>query len=200
MAALLAAETRPAGLVIWGTAIKTWFEHMVEFNRRHLELSGRLPRDIAAVVNRQISFLNEFLVAGHSPAEISVADPALGAVWSEIRGSAGTTLYGRPYRFHQQAHEKDWLGAIASVSSPVLVLYGEFDWFETLDDHLLIARVIERDNPGNARLVVIPGMDHHFSIYTGLDTAYRADVGFVAPERPVMEIVAWLRSVVGAGS
>lgn len=200
MAALLAAETRPAGLVIWGTAIKTWFEHLVEFNRRHLELSGRPPHEITPVVNRQIAFLNEFLVAGRSPMEIAVADPALGAVWSDIRGSAGAKLYGRPYRFHQQAHGKDWLGAIAAVRSPVLVLYGEFDWFETLDDHLLIARVIERASPGNARLVVIPRMDHHFSIYPGIDAAYDAEGGFVAPERPVMEIVDWMRTVVGAGS
>lgn len=199
MAALLAAEFQPAGLVIWGTAIKTWFEHLVEFNRRHLELSGRAPAEIRAVVNRQISFLEEFLVEGRSPAEIAATNPALGSVWGEIRGSAGATLYGRPYRFHQQAHAKDWLGAVATVRAPVLVLYGEYDWFEELDDHVLIARVVERSRPGSARLVVVPGMDHHFSIYPSLAAAYRAEGGFVAPERPVMEIVTWLRTVVGAG-
>lgn len=198
MAALLAAETGSAGLVIWGTAIKTWFEHLVEFNRRHLELSGRTPEEIATVVNRQISFLEEFLVAGRSPAEIATLNPALGAVWSEIRGSAGATLYGRPYRFHQQAQAKNWLGAVGRMRAPTLVLYGEYDWFEELDDHVLIARVVERSRPGGARLVVVPGMDHHFSIYPSLEAAYRVEGGFVAPERPVMEIVAWLRTVVGA--
>jgi pimeloyl-ACP methyl ester carboxylesterase len=122
----------------------------------------------------------------------------LGAVWDEIRGSAGTTLYGRPYRFHQQAQAKNWLGALERVRAPTLVLYGEYDWFEELDDHMLIARIVERSRPSGARLVVIPGMDHHFSIYPSLQAAYRAEGGFVAPERPVMEIVAWLRTVVGA--
>lgn len=199
MAALLAAETSPAGLIIWGTAIKTWFEHLVEFNRRHLELSGRPPAEISSVVSRQISFLEQFLIAGQSPSEIAAENPALGTVWREIRGSAGATLYGRPYRFHQQAQAKDWLSAISEVRAPTLVLYGEYDWFEELDDHVLIARVIDRSRPGNARLVVVPGMDHHFSIYPSLEAAYRAEGGFVAPQRPVMEIVAWLRSVVGAG-
>ncbi|MGH8204003.1 MAG: alpha/beta hydrolase family protein, partial [Steroidobacteraceae bacterium] len=199
MAALLAAEFQPAGLVIWGTAIKSWFEHLVEFNRRHLELSGRPPAEISTVVNRQISFLEEFLIARHSPAEIAAANPALGAVWGEIRGSSGATLYGRPYRFHQQAQAKDWLGAISRVRAPTLVLYGEYDWFEELDDHVLIARVLEKSRPGSVRLVIVPGMDHHFSIYPSLEAAYRAEGGFVSPQRPVMEIVALLRSVVGAG-
>lgn len=79
----------------------------------------------------------------------------------------------------------------------MLVLYGEFDWFEELDDHALIVRQAERARPGSARLVVVPGMDHHFSIFPSLDAAYRRDGGFVAPERPVMEIVAWLATVVG---
>ncbi len=200
MAALLAADSRPAGLVIWGTAIKTWFEHLVGFNRRHLELSGRPPQEIAAAVNRQISFLHEFLVARRSPAEIAAGDPARGAVWSEIRGSSGATLYGRPYRYHQQAQAKDWLGAVASARVPTLALYGEYDWFEELDDHELIVRQAGRSLPGRAKLVIVPGMDHHFSIYPSLEAAYRADGGFVAPERPVMEIVDWLRKVVRAGS
>ncbi len=57
-----------------------------------------------------------------------------------------------------------------------------------------------RSLPGRAKLVLVPGMDHHFSIYPSLEAAYRADGGFVAPERPVMEIVDWLRKVVRAGS
>lgn len=200
MAALIAAETQPAGLVIWGTAIKSWFEHLVEFNRRHLELSGRAPEQISAIVGRQISFLEEFLIAARSPEKIAATDPALGAVWSEIRGTAGATLYGRPYRFHQQAQAKNWLGAVSRVDAPMLVLYGEYDWFEELDDHVLIARVAAKSRPGTARLVVVPGMDHHFSIYPSLEAAYRAEGGFVAPQRPVMEIVNWLQNVVGGGA
>jgi pimeloyl-ACP methyl ester carboxylesterase len=196
MAALLAAETKPAGLVIWGTAIKSWFEHLVEFNRRHLELSGRNPAEIAGVVSRQVAFLTEFLIHGKSPAEIAAADPALGAVWKEIRGSAGTRLYGRPYRFHQQAQAHDWVGAIATFGGPTLVLYGEFDWYEELDDHQLIARLIGRSRPGAARLIVVPNMDHHFSIYPSLEAAYRREGGLVAPQQPVLEIVHWVRALV----
>ena len=199
MAALLAAEFQPAGLVIWGTAIKSWFEHLVEFNRRHLELSGRPSAEIAGVVSRQISFLEEFLIERRPPAEITARDPALGAVWNEIRGSAGATLYGRPYRFHQQAQAKNWMGAISSMEAPVLVLTGEFDWYEPLDDHVLIARQVERAYPGNGKLVVLPRMDHHFSIYPSVDAAFRREGGFVAPDRPVMEIIDWMRTVVGSG-
>lgn len=200
MAALLAAEFRPAGLVIWGTAIKSWFEHLVMFNRRHLELSGRAPDEIADAVSRQVTVLREFLVGGRSPAEIAAANTALGHVWGEIRGSSDDSLYGRPSRFHQQAQAQNWLGAIARVRAPVLVLYGEYDWYEELDDHMLIARQVERYRQGAAKLVVVPGMDHHFSIYPSLDSAFRREGGFVAPERPVMEIVAWLATVVSAGT
>jgi pimeloyl-ACP methyl ester carboxylesterase len=196
MAALLAAELEPAGLVIWGTAIKSWFEHLVEFNRRYLEYSGRPAPEISPLVNRQISFLEAFLIEGRSPAEIAADDPALGDVWPLIRGSAGATLYGRPYRYHQQAQAKDWAGAVAAVDAPTLVLYGEYDWYEALDDHVLIARLVERRCPGNARLVVVPGMDHHFSVYPDADATFRREGGFVAPQRPVMEIVSFLNRVI----
>lgn len=64
---------------------------------------------------------------------------------------------------------------------------------------LEVAVSISRSRPVSATLVVVPCMDHHFAIYPSLEDAFRAEGGFVSPQRPVMEIVAWLRSVVGAG-
>jgi pimeloyl-ACP methyl ester carboxylesterase len=198
MAALLAAETRPAGIVIWGTAFKSWFEHLVEFNRRELELSGGDPTESANLLRLQIAYLTEFLIHGKSPAAIRESRPELGEVWGKLRGTSGELYYGRPYRYHQQAQAKNWTAALASLRKPTLVLHGEFDWYEAADDHALIARTVNRVLPGRATYIEIPKTDHHFSMYPDLQTAYERKGGFVSPQRAVLEITRWLRDVVGS--
>ena len=195
MAVLLASEQPVAGLIIWGTAIESWFEHLVRFNRRYLELSGRPPADIAPSVDRQIGYLSEYVLRGKSPQQISTERPELASIWREIRGMSERTHYGRPFAFHHQAQRKNWLGALGKIHVQTLALYGEYDWFEKREDHALIAEMVNRNNPGAARFVTIPGMDHHFSIYPSAADAFNRAHGLVAPEAVVLEIASWLRSL-----
>jgi hypothetical protein len=43
------------------------------------------------------------------------------------------------FDFHQQAQKQDWAAAWGRVNAPVLVLYGEYDWYEDAAAHALIA-------------------------------------------------------------
>ncbi len=193
MAAILAAETKPAGLIIWGTAIKSWLEHLIEFNRRSLELSGHSTDEVTPLVSAQTQVFIHYVVHQRSPAEITAQYPDLAAALRRVRGLSDTQHYGRPLNYHRQAQRQNWLSAVDKVRSPTLVMYGEHDWFETLDDHLLIARTIERNVPGGATLVVVPRMNHHFSIFHSLQKSHDLDGGVVASELVANEIAAWLR-------
>lgn len=193
LAPLVALDQEIAGIIIWGTVVKTWFEHLMEFNRRALELGGTSPVAVTRAMNRLIPFLTEYLVRGRTPDQIRLEDPELGGIWSEIVGTDGDTHYGRPTSFHQQAHSQDWIGAWDQVRVPFLALYGEYDWFEQMDDHALAVRIVNRNTPGSARLVVIPRMNHHFSIFETLQDAFNSEREIISPEPAVVEILAWLR-------
>jgi pimeloyl-ACP methyl ester carboxylesterase len=126
------------------------------------------------------------------PAQIRAKDPELGTVWSEIVGTEGDLHYGRPVAFHQQAQRQDWTAAWVRVDAPVLVLYGEYDWFEDVEATRTVIRVVNSRTPGRAALKVIPGMDHHFSRFATPEDAYRESGGTVDETPAVEEMLAWL--------
>ncbi len=192
MAPLLAAGEEVAGVVVWGGGAKTWFERTLGFERRRRELAGAPLAELDREVRRVTAFLHEYLLRGRTPAAIASGDPELGAVWGEILGTEGATHYGRPLAFHHQAQRQDWAAAWERVAAPVLVLYGEYDWFEDEAGHALIASIANRRTPGAGRFVVVARTDHHFSAYPTPEAAFAERDGTVAEGPAVEEIVRWL--------
>jgi pimeloyl-ACP methyl ester carboxylesterase len=193
MAPLVAAGQPVAGIVVWGGGARTWFERQLGFSRRAMELAGKDMSTISKRMSLHARFYAEYLLHGRTPAEIRRNDAALGAVWSDIVGTEGDLLYGRPVAFHQQAQRQDWAAAWAAVTAPVLVLYGEHDWFEDVESARTIARVVNAGATGRAVLEVIPRLDHHFVAYPTPEAAFR-EKGGVVNEGPAVEaILAWLR-------
>jgi pimeloyl-ACP methyl ester carboxylesterase len=194
-APLLAADQPVAGVAVWGGGATTWFERMLRFERNALELGDTDPARLAPEVSARAAFLERYLLQGKSPAAIAQADPELGKVWSRLVGTEGPTHYGRPIAFHQQAQRQNWTGAWARVKGPVLVLYGEYDWFESRDAAALIADVLNRARPGSATLEVFPGTDHHFTRYKTRTDAFRESGGVVAADPVVEAVLAWLARI-----
>jgi pimeloyl-ACP methyl ester carboxylesterase len=165
---------------------------MLRFERNALELGDADPATLGGEIGARARFLTRYLLEGQSPADIGRTDPELGGAWSRLVGTSGDTHYGRPMTFHQQAQRQNWAGAWARVQAPVLVLYGEYDWFESRDAAALIAEVVNRQRPGTATLRVIPGVDHHFTRYPNARAAYREEGGAVAVDPAIEAILAWL--------
>jgi dienelactone hydrolase len=194
-APLVAADQPVTGVVVWGGGATTWFERMLRFERNALELGDTDPASVSAEMNARAAYFQRYLLRGESPAAIAKSDPELGKVWARIVGAGGDTHYGRPPAFHQQAQRQNWPGAWMRVRSPVLVLYGENDWFESRDAAALIADVVNRTRPGTADLRVIPGVDHHFVRYATREDAFRERNGTENAAPAVEIILAWLREL-----
>ena len=135
-----------------------------------------------------------FKVAG-TPAQVAADNPELKDVWAGILGTTDTHHYGRPFRFHYQAQAANWAGAWSRVEAPVLVLYGEYDWSESLASHQLIVDVVNRERPGSAELQVVPGSDHHFTRYASSQAAFDGTEGQKIGAEVAAQMIGWIRGV-----
>lgn len=194
-AALIAADQSVAGVMIWGAGATTWAERMLKFERNALELRGTAPDQLAREMTLRLQFFDRYLIANQTPAQIAAADATVGAVWSRIVGTATDGQYGRPFAFHQQAQRADWATAWSKVKSPVLAMYGEYDWFESRDATSLIARIVNVKSPGRGTYAEVPRMNHHFAEFTSAEAAFAEKEGRVNPEPAVEVMLAWLGKI-----
>jgi glyoxylase-like metal-dependent hydrolase (beta-lactamase superfamily II)/dienelactone hydrolase len=194
-APLVAAGEAVAGVIVWGGGAQTWFERMLRFERNALELGDTDPQALAGEVNARAEYFTRYLLKGEMPAQIAASDPQLGAVWSRIVGTSDTGHYGRPFAFDQQAQRQNWAGAWQRVTAPVLVLYGEYDWFESRDAARLIANIVNNRQPGSATFRELPQLDHHFMRYPSQRDAYREKNGKESAEPAVRAILDWLSQI-----
>ena len=183
------------GVLGWGGGSKTWFERMQAFDRNALELGDTDAAEIATRMREHQAFYAQYLLKGMDPPSIIEADPAMAAVWSDIVGTSADAHYGRAFAFHQQAQQQDWTAAWGEIAVPVLMVMGEFDWFENRAGHETVIRIVNRQRPGLARFEVIPQMDHHFTVFPDARAAFRGDGGR-GDAKPFLEhALGWLQEL-----
>lgn len=191
---MAAADPRGiAGVLVWGGGALTWFERMLGFDRNALELSGADPASVNARMTDVVRLQSRYLLEGRDPTEIFREQPELADVWKAMTGTGAGDHYGRPFAFHQQAQRADWAAAWSRIPVPVLAVQGELDWFESPAG----GRTIERVAPAG-RFVVVPGMNHHFSVFQNARQAFEERDGRVDPA-PFFEVARpWLEERKGA--
>lgn len=165
---------RVLGIAVQGGGAVTYFERMMGFERFYLERRPEAvqPHEIHDQMIKRIHFLHEYLIAGRSPDTIARDSAEMAAVRADIRGLGAGEHYGRPYAWHQQAAKRNILGAWASLKARVLIVFGEFDQFETAHGHALIANMVNRLRPGTARFVEIKSADHDLVSHRTAEEAY----------------------------
>ena len=197
MAPLLAANHEVKGVAVWGGGTVTWLERLLAFDRHALELGDTPPVGIAATISRNAAFYQRYLIDQKTPPQIIAGNAAMKAVVDGIIGLSESDHYGRPFAFHHQAQQQNWQAAWTKVDAPVLVLFGEFDWFETESSHRSIVQTINRRRPNQARMEVISGMDHHFSIFPNAASAFEDRAGNPSAEPFLKVLLPWLSNVIG---
>lgn len=192
----LVAEGLPvAGILVQGGGALTYAERMIAFDRIGLERSGTSPGEIDRRMRQSVAFHSLYLLDGKSPEAIARERPDLGGVWGQIRGSGDGVHYGRPYAWHQQAARRNFLEAWSKVEAPVLIVFGEYDQYETRHGHELIARMLNRIRPGSAAFVELAGADHELELYESAEDALAYRGGRARPELFLGPAAEWLKRV-----
>lgn len=193
---MVAQGRQVAGAAITSGGGLSYYERMLHFDRMHLERGGGAPGELHEKLMAQARFHVEYLLNGRTPEEIAARDPELGKVWGQIPHVGDGVHYGRPYAYHHQAARLNLLGAWAAIDAPVLVLYNEFDQYESRRGAEAVVETVNRLRPGTARLVVLPMQDHSFYLHPSADAAFSGEGGVAVPEPGAQAILDWLQQAV----
>ncbi len=79
----------------WG---RTWYEHMLEMERRRLTEQGKSPAEINSAVKAFVEFYTLYLIKGMTPGQVIAQHPEWKSLWYD----APDGQYGRPAAFYQQ--------------------------------------------------------------------------------------------------
>jgi alpha-beta hydrolase superfamily lysophospholipase len=192
VAPLVAEGEKVAGYVVAGGWVKTWYEHMLENERRRLRLAGHAPGEVNERLKLAAQFYDLYLNGGKTPGEVLRLRPDLAPVWEGDKDLAHQ--YGRPAAFYIQLQQLNLAAAWSHVREPVLVIHGEYDWIMSREDHELIAAIVNRNRPGAASFVEVPQMDHLFGRHGSAEAAFRK-MGEGELAGDVLELIlGWLRA------
>jgi pimeloyl-ACP methyl ester carboxylesterase len=167
-APLVAAGAPVQGYVVDGGWIKTWFEHMLEIERRRLALAGHPPAEINTLMRSVATLYSAYLLDRRSPHEIFARQPDLRKLWE----GPDDQQYGRPVSYYQQLQDLNLMAAWTEVHVPVLALHGEYDWIMSRGDYELLVELVNRSKPGSAEFVELPHVGHTFEHYASLQSAF----------------------------
>ena len=188
-APLIAQGAPVRGYIVYGGWAKTWYEHMLEIERRIATLSGKTPGEVNALQKEIAELYTDYLVHGRAPAEIFQEKPQLRPLWTD---ATPDVQYGRHYTYYQQLQKLNLAEAWSKVAAPALVMHGEFDWIMSREDHELIAAWVNRNTPGAAEFVPVPRAGHSYDTYTSWERSFNWQSDAFDPAH-ITRVIDWLK-------
>jgi pimeloyl-ACP methyl ester carboxylesterase len=185
-----AEQAQVRGYISVGGWVKTWFEHMLEIERRRFALMGKPPGEVNDRMKGAATLYHEWLIKGRAVDDIVKEQPQLADLWPE--GKDHAHLYGRPLAFYQQLQQLNLAAAWSRVKVPTYVLHGAFDWIMSRDDSELIAAYVNR-NGDLASFYEIPETGHTFQHYLSLADAFKGKRASFDPKM-IGLLADWLRN------
>jgi pimeloyl-ACP methyl ester carboxylesterase len=163
----------------WG---RTWYEHMLDLERRRLLEAGKSPAEVNASVKSFVEFYTLYLMKGMTPGQIVAQHPEWKSLWYDSPDGQ----YGRPAAYYQQLQALNLGGAWQNVNEPVLIIRGTGDNIMSRPDSETIARIVNQIHSGHARYLQIDDLTHSLTINNKFD------------DELIPTILKWMRDVADA--
>jgi pimeloyl-ACP methyl ester carboxylesterase len=157
---LAAGSHRVLGFISCGSWGRTWYEHMLELERRRLVEAKKTPAEVNVAVKSFAEFYNLYLIKSMTPGQVIAQHPEWKSLWYDSPDGQ----YGRPAAFYQQLEALNLGEVWQNVSAPVLVIRGSADTIMSHADSETISRIVNQVHPGHARYLEIEGMAHSLTV------------------------------------
>ncbi len=173
IAPALSAKNQVAGVVVYGTTAKSWFEYQIEMYRVQNALAGMNPIEVEQSVLEQYDLNYRYFVKKEKLEDLAKdpkADSVLRTSW-EYDGKG--KIYSRNAEYWRQIQDYPHLENWKNTKAKVLVQFGESD-FQAFSraDHQQIVNTVNHFHPGNAILKTYPSTDHFFAKSGTMQEAY----------------------------
>ena len=173
VAPAISARNRVAGVVVYGTTAKSWFEYQLEMYRVQNALAGMNPIEVEKSVLEQYDLNYRFFMKKEKLEDMAKspeADSILRTVWGyDGKGK----IYDRNAEYWRQIQDYPHLENWKNTGAKVLVQFGESD-FQAFSkaDHEQIVNTVNHFHPGHAVLKTYPLTDHFFARSGSMKEAY----------------------------
>jgi photosystem II stability/assembly factor-like uncharacterized protein/pimeloyl-ACP methyl ester carboxylesterase len=173
IAPAISAKHNVAGVVVYGTTAKSWFEYQIEMYRVQNALAGMNPIEVEQSVIEQYDLNYRYFVKKERLEDIAKdpeADSVLRTFW-EYDGNG--KIYSRNAEYWRQIQDFPHLENWKNTTAKVLVQFGESDFqaFSKADHHQIV-NTVNYFHPGNATLMTYPSTDHYFAKSGTMQEAY----------------------------
>jgi len=193
IAPLLANEFNLAGVISDGTFFKTWYEHMLEIERRILQFQGNTETEIVEKMNNYfIPLYHGMLIEKKTYQEVVDTYPALG----KFNYHAPAHMYGRPVSYYHQLQDFNLAGQWEKLKVPVRILRGTNDWIMSAFDNHMIIEVLKRNGHTDHKLLEYPGLDHWNTIHQTAKDSFEGKAG-IWDEGTVSILIEWAQELTG---
>lgn len=191
IAPYLANKYQLNGVISDGTFYRSWFEHMLEIERRIKQMQGQTEAQISQQINQAyIPLYYGMLIEKKSYAQVVQENPLL----TQYNYHSGQHMYGRPMSYYHQLQDFDFAGQWQNVKVPVKIRWGEHDWIMSESDNHMIVDTLKRAGNHNVELLIYPKLDHWSTLHNTPSDSFNGKSG-VWEDEIAQLIVRWAKAI-----
>ena len=162
------------GVAANGTFYRSWFEHMLEIERRIKRMQGLSEATInQQMIDAYIPLYYGMLIEKQSYAELIAKNPLL----ETYNYHQDEHMYGRPMRYYHQLQDFNVAGEWEKLKVPVRIRWGTLDWIMSEADNDMIVETLTRQGHNDVVLEKYPNLDHWYSIHQSAKDSFEGKAG-----------------------
>ncbi|MCC2607097.1 site-2 protease family protein [Planctobacterium marinum] len=189
LAPYLANKYQLNGVISDGTFYRSWFEHMLEIERRILTMKGDDQATVNDKINRAyIPLYYGMLIEKKSYQQVIAQSPLL----AEHNYHSPAHMYGRPVSFYHQMQDFNFAGEWAKLDAPARIRWGRNDWIMSEYDIDMLAQVLAAKGHNDYEVLKVPGLDHWDTLHDSALNSFQGKPGQWNEALP-QQLVDWAR-------
>lgn len=191
IAPYLANKYKLNGIIADGSFYRSWFEHMLEIERRIKTMQGKTQEEVNELINNvYIPLYYGMLIEKKTYKQVVDNNPLL----AEHNYHGDAHMYGRPVSYYHQVQDFNFASEWSKLTVPAKIRWGTNDWIMSEYDIDMIAEVLTQHNHSNFEVYKFPGLDHWDTIHETARDSFSGKPG-KWDERISDQLIGWAKEL-----